>query len=82
MWQCRMKVLAEGYCDSDDVPEDQKPGEVESLIRARIHDDSRSAPASHEGFMSNEVNLRTRSQLYSLQENIYNQWYRVVEIYA
>ena len=31
MWQCRMKGLAEGYCDSDDVPGDQKPGGVESL---------------------------------------------------
>ena len=82
MWQCRTKVLAEAYCDGDDVPQDQKPGEVESLIRAQIHDGSGLTPASNEGSPSSKVDLSPESQLYPLQGNIYNQWYRVVGMYA
>lgn len=82
MWQCRMKVLAEGYRDTDEVPEDEKPGEIESLIRAQIHHDRFAALASNEDSVSNKIVAGTENQQFPLQGNVYNQWYRVVEMYA
>lgn len=82
MWECQTEVLAEGYCDSDDVTRDQKPGELESLIRDGIHNDSPSTLVSNKASVPHEADSSTISQLYSLQDNIYNQWYRVVENYA
>ena len=82
MWECRTKVLAEGYCDSDDVAEGQKPGELESLIRDEIHNESSSKLVSDKSSVLHEAESSNTSQLYALQDNIYNQWYRVVEIYA
>ena len=82
MWECRTKVLAEGYCDSDDVAEDQKPGELESLIRNEIHHDSPLTLVSDKASVPHKAGSSTISRTYSLQDNIYNQWYRVIEIYA
>lgn len=82
MWHCRTEVLAEGYCDSDDVTEDQKPGEFEGLIRDGIHNDSASTLVSSKATVPLEADSPTISRLYSLQDNIYNQWYKVIEIYA
>lgn len=82
MWECRTELLAEGYCDSDDVPEDQKPGEFKSLIRDGFHNDSPSTLVSNKPSVPHEADSSTTSHLYPNQDSIYNQWYRVVEIYA
>ena len=82
MWQCRMKVLAEGYRDTDEVPGDEKPGGIESLIRAQIHYDPSAAQAPNEDSASNKIVAGTENQQFPLQGNVYNQWYRVVEMYA
>ena len=82
MWQCRTRVLAEGYCDTDEVPEVEKPGEVESLIRAQIHGGRDLAPASNKESVSNQFIGGTENRQFPLQGKIYNQWYRVVEMYA
>ena len=70
MWQCRMKVLAEGYCDTDEVPGDEKPGEIESLIRAQIHYDRFAALASNEDSVSNKIVAGTENRQFPLQGNI------------
>ena len=82
MWQCRTKVLAEGYRDTDEVPGDEKPGGIESLIRAQIHYDPSAAQAPNEDSASNKIVAGTENQQFPLQGNVYNQWYRVVEMYA
>lgn len=37
MWQCRTKSLAEGFCDTDHVLEEQIPGMIESSLRTTFH---------------------------------------------
>ena len=82
MWQCRMAILAEGYRDTDEGSGDEKPGETESAVRAQIHQDRVVALAPNEESLSNKIITGTKNRQFPLQGNIYNQWYRVVEMYA
>lgn len=93
MWQCQTRSLAEGFCDSDPVPQEQIPGAIESLLRTEFHTVTK-IESIMEGNTSIDKMRDERYEsilpgpdamaksVYRVQDSIYGQWYQVVAMYA
>ncbi|MCJ1266197.1 hypothetical protein MMC22_006080 [Lobaria immixta] len=90
MWQCRKSTLAEGFCDTDSALEEQIPGKIESMLRSGFHANTQYTFDAESNFsVKAEALVSTLSRssaapgkIYSMQDNIYGQWYHLIGIYA
>lgn len=97
MWQCRTKSLAEGSCDTDHALEEQIPGIIESTLRTAFHAEISSLandnadddvfraeiaqPSSSLTALPHEEICSSFKEPES-NNNIYEQWYKLVGIYS
>ena len=77
MWQCKTKTLAEGFLDTDPVPEGQVPGADNDFSGPESTDSEDGLPEAIRG----EALPRSKAMYHDTQ-NIYDKWYRVVGDYA
>lgn len=77
MWQCKTKTLAEGFRDTDAVPEGQIPGADNDFPGPESTNLEDGLPEAIRG----EALLRSKASYHDV-EDIYDKWYRVVGEYA
>ena len=77
MWQCKTKTLAEGFRDTDLVPEGQVPGRDNAFPGPEIKDSLYDSPKAIRGGASPRSIAN-----YHHVDDIYEKWYRVVGEYA
>lgn len=87
MWQCQTKTLAEGFCDTDSTLEEQIPGTIESMLRKEFHRHSVNAESissikTDPAKSTIPKSLATPGKMDPIHDNIYDQWYHMIEIYA
>ena len=77
MWQCKTKTLAEGFRDTDPVPEGQIPGTDNYFPGPETTDSKHGSPKAIHG----EALPRSKISYHDV-DDIYEKWYRVVGEYA
>lgn len=77
MWQCKTKALAEGFLDTDPVPEGQVPGADNDFPGPESTDSKDGLPDATRG-----ETLPRLKAIYHDTQKIYDKWYRVVGEYA
>lgn len=87
MWQCQTMTLAEGYCDTDSAPEAQIPGTVENMLKKKFNADTEHSFDKESEFStkaeSGEAILHNSPRRFNqMQDDIYGQWYHLIEIYS
>ena len=90
MWQCQTKTLAEGYCDTDHMLEEQVPGTTESMLRREFHADIDSSLNGENDMLTKaratesfrQDSLVVPSKIYSMHGTIYDHWYHLLTMYA
>lgn len=84
MWQCRSRTLAEGFSDTDQVPDGQIPEENECMLRNEFHSIPQTEMPIQEKSQDMIVHnaMIYRSGLYHMRDKIYDLWYHVIGIYG
>lgn len=84
MWQCRSKTLAEGFSDTDQVPQGQIPEEIESMLRNEFHSIAQPEMSIQEKPQGLIIHNAPAFQdgLYHMRDKIYDFWYHVIGIYG
>ena len=77
MWQCKTRTLAEGFRDTDPVPEGQIPGTDNDFPGPETTDSKHGSPKAIQG----EALSRSKASYHDV-DDIYEKWYRVVGEYA
>lgn len=77
MWQCKTKTLAEGFRDTDPVPEGQVPGTDNDFPGPEITDSKDDSPKAILG----EALPKSKASYHDV-DDIYEKWYRVVGEYG
>lgn len=77
MWQCKTKILAEGFRDTDPVLEGQTPGMDNDFPGPETTNSKHDSPKVIQGEA-----LPISKAIYQEVDDIYEKWYRVVGEYA
>ncbi|MCJ1465672.1 hypothetical protein MMC07_004291 [Pseudocyphellaria aurata] len=87
MWQCQTKTLAEGFCDTDSALEAQIPGTVEKMLKSKFdfdneHSFDKESEFSTQAESRGPILHNAPRRFNQLQDNIYGQWYHLIEMYS